>query len=340
MRLLFLLLACLFIAACGLREKFPDGFGIYLADETKTGEEKYRPLRDEESVNSVEANIDSKFSILIYDKRISSNTDAFKVYSGSFVRNFRKNDPMKGNFPVIELKSWGMYRNHRTQIPGQFFPVKDHPDMMLWRPTSEVKPGLYYIEIAGTIGTPPKLIEPFFFNRAATVANLESSEHCVDYYQYFMDPTDRFFPCSQNFTDGPSPAQLAAEQSAREQEQRKAALAAERPPAGLREVTISGCRFWLEDARFGMMSGRRMSWDGPCPDGLVQGVGILSSDVDNSGNWNVQKIRATHGQVETIEAVIRHSVNGLMIQKDGYIDKITKDQIPAWAQGLVAGRPM
>lgn len=211
MKTLIAIIALLALTSCGLKETYPEAFGLYLTDDQKSGIEKYRLLRDNDAVQTIDIDIDGKWSILVFDKSIANNPNSIKIRSGAFVRNFRKNDPWKGNLPVQKLRSWGLYKQRSVEVPGQVFPVKGHPDLLVWKPNADVKPGLYFLEIEGGPMERPRSLEPFFIKRAAVLANLESSDLCFDYYQYFMDPTHRFFPCSQNFSESGTPAPPVAQ---------------------------------------------------------------------------------------------------------------------------------
>ncbi len=197
------------LCACTGSEKYPEAFGVYVVDATKIGGDKFRALRGNEQVSKIEIDLPSTPSILIFDKAIVADSGTFKVFTGIYVRNFRENDSWTGNKFIQAQNAWGYYKQKTVQIPGQFFPVKEHADKILWKPSNELAPGLYYIEVQGALGREPKVFEPFFVNGNMLQQNLVGSDACQDYFQFFMAPENRFYPCRQNFTDGqalPNPA--------------------------------------------------------------------------------------------------------------------------------------
>ena len=209
---LFLLLPLILIA-CGMSEKYPEAFGIYVIDETRSDNSKFRPLRNNDDVKRVEIDISENPSILIFDRAVALDTDSFKVYSGIYIRNFRENDLMTGNKPVKAFNSWSLRKEKTTIIAGQIFPVKGHPEKVIWRPAQEMQPGLYFAEIGGGFAKAPRSLEPFFYKGSIAKKDMVSSTLCYDYYQMYMGNRQQFYPCSQNFTDGAAPISSSQDRS-------------------------------------------------------------------------------------------------------------------------------
>ena len=183
-----------------IKEKYPEAYGIYLIHPELSGNAKYQALKNNEDIKTIGSEVDQLPSILVFDKSIASDNDLLKIRSGTYVRKFRKNDQWKGNLPVQNFNSWMVIDDHTQELRGQFKPIPDHPDMLMWTPTGEVKAGLYYISIHPPgLGRKSRELEPFFYQKNAVMSNLQQSDHCVDFYQYFMSPERRFYPCKQNY---------------------------------------------------------------------------------------------------------------------------------------------
>jgi len=201
----FVAIALIGLYATGLskaviKEKYPEAYGIYLIHPELSGDAKYQTLKNNEDIKTIGSEVDQLPSILVFDKSITADNDLLKIRSGTYVRKFRKNDQWKGNLPVQNFNSWMVIDDHTQELRGQFKPIPDHADMLIWTPTGEVKSGLYYITIQPPgLGRKPRELEPFFYQKNAVLTNLQQSDHCVDFYQYFMSPERRFYPCQKNY---------------------------------------------------------------------------------------------------------------------------------------------
>lgn len=161
-------LACIIVAAaCSPQEKFPQTYGTFAwkgSDWTELAGEKVNTSLDLAS--------DTRF--LIHDKSVAELSKRFEIHRKVYMRNEIHQDKDGTNKVVAKtIKLWDLKENSETMV-GKFYPVKDHPEMIIWKPDGSLAPGVYEPHIGN------KLFEAFVVDKASVLSNVEGSPACVD----------------------------------------------------------------------------------------------------------------------------------------------------------------
>ena len=174
------------LTACSPQEKYPESYGLFLWNGTT-----WADVSAEKTTTTLEIVGDAKF--LLHDKQIAQLSSSFIVNRKFFMRNEIHQETNGSNRVIAKsIKLWDL-KEKPDAVPGRLFPVKDRPEMVIWKPDSPLSSGIYQPWFSRKPG------EAFVVDKSVVLANLEASPFCVDRIL-----TKKFM------WDNPIPAQYAA----------------------------------------------------------------------------------------------------------------------------------